>query len=43
MAGKDKEGAYRPEFIDRILLAANEKSIHRFSDAKSFLEHLRSA
>lgn len=40
IAGKDKEGDYRPEFVQRILRASREKPKHTFSDAKEFLEKL---
>lgn len=40
IAGKDKEGNYRPEFIRRILRAANEKPAHLFHSAKGFSEHV---
>ena len=39
--GKDKEGEYRPEFVEEILRAVQEKSPHTFKDSKSFLKHLR--
>lgn len=41
MAGKDKEGEYRPEFVKKIFAALKEKPTHKFTDAKSFLRGLR--
>lgn len=40
VAGRDREGAYRPEFVERILAAMNDRPIYRFSSAKTFLDHL---
>lgn len=40
VAGKDREGTYRPEFVERILSAMNDQPKHRFRDAKAFLKHL---
>ncbi|MCK4781517.1 hypothetical protein KAS79_01145 [Candidatus Parcubacteria bacterium] len=37
IAGKDKEGEYKPEFVKKILKASQEKPEHRFKDKKSFL------
>lgn len=41
LAGKDPEGAYRPEFVREILRAAKEKPRYQFWDARSFLRQLR--
>ena len=41
LAGRDPEGAYRPEFVREIVRAAREKPRFRFKNAKSFLTHLR--
>ena len=41
IAGKDKEGSYRPEFVARLLSRTSEQPKYRFQNAKSFLEHLR--
>lgn len=43
VAGTDKEGAYRPEFVKSILSSVNENPTHTFRDAKSFLAHLDAA
>lgn len=40
IAGKDKEGVYRPEFAQRILKALREKPKHTFRDANEFLKKL---
>ncbi len=40
VAGKDREGAYRPEFVSRTLDALNDKPTHQLRDAKSFIKHL---
>jgi hypothetical protein len=39
-AGKDHEGDYRPEFVERILIAAKERPIYTFSGKDSFLKLL---
>ena len=41
IAGKDKEGNYRPEFVRRILRAAKEKEMFTFKDRVSFLSYLQ--
>lgn len=40
VAGRDREGAYRPEFVKRILAALNDEPRHTFRNAKSFLKDL---
>ena len=40
IAGKDKEGSYRPEFVRRILRAVAEESSRVFTDVRSFLREL---
>jgi hypothetical protein len=40
IAGKDKEGNYRPEFVKKILRAAQEKGKFIFKDKESFLSRL---
>lgn len=40
LAGKDPEGAYRPEFVREILRAAKETPRYQFRDARSFLRQL---
>ena len=40
IAGKDKEGEYKPEFVDRVFRALKEKSDLKFTDSKSFLHQL---
>lgn len=39
--GKDEEGGYRPEFVEKILRAVREKATHSFKNEKSFLGHLK--
>jgi hypothetical protein len=39
--GRDKEGEYRSEFVERILRAVREKASHSFKDEKSLLKHLK--
>ena len=41
VAGKDREGAYRPELIRDMRKAAEEKPTLEFRDARSFLENLQ--
>ncbi len=40
IAGKDKEGAYKKEFVERILRVSEEVPAFQFKDARSFLNHL---
>lgn len=40
VAGKDPEGAYRPEFVKRILGAMNDRPTYHFRGAKTFLDDL---
>jgi len=37
IAGKDKEGNYKPEFVDRIFSALRDKPEFKFRNSKSFL------
>ena len=39
---KDKEGEYKPEFVEETLKAASENAPHVFSNKKLFLKKLRS-
>lgn len=41
LAGRDPEGNYRPEFVERILKAADEPVIHKFTGTASFLKLLK--
>lgn len=41
IAGKDKEGNYRPEFVKKILRVAQEKEKFTFKNGRSFLSHLQ--
>lgn len=41
LSGKDREGNYRPEFIKKILEAAQEKENSLFGGGTSFLSRLR--
>ena len=38
---KDTEGEYRPEFVEKILRASNEKTSYRFKGRATFLTELR--
>jgi len=40
MAGKDSEGQYRPEFVQRILKASRDEIVGEFKDAESFLSSI---
>lgn len=40
LAGKDREGKYRPEFVRRTLQALKEKATKRFLNPKAFLSDL---
>lgn len=40
VAGKDAEGAYRPEFVKRVLVAMNDRPKYHFHGVKAFLEQL---
>ena len=40
IAGKDKEGEYKPEFVERIFRALKEKPEFEFTDSKTFLAQL---
>lgn len=39
--GRDREGEYKPEFVRRILKAAQDPPTHEFKDADSFLKDIR--
>lgn len=39
--GKDREGAYHPDFVSKILAASEEKPLHEFKSADSFLADIR--
>ena len=41
IAGKDREGNYRPEFVRKILGAAKEKGRFLFRNKESFLSRLQ--
>lgn len=41
VVGKDKEGQYRPEFVEKILRATEHEPAHIFTDPHSFLAKLR--
>ena len=40
LAGKDKEGDYKPSFVKKTLKASVEKPTHTFKSEKSFLEQI---
>lgn len=42
VAGRDPEGRYRPEFIEKILGAVGEKPTHQFISPSDFLKRIRS-
>lgn len=41
IVGKDEEGQYRPEFVEKILRAIKHNPAHIFTDPRSFLAKLR--
>ena len=41
--GKDKEGSYRPDFVDEMLTAVHEKPEFEFKNGDSFLARLKRA
>lgn len=41
VAGKDKEGNYRPEFVRKIMKAAKGKKEFIFQNRKSFLSRVQ--
>ncbi len=41
IAGKDSEGEYRAEFVQRILRSASQGATKTFKDSQSFLRELR--
>ena len=41
LSAKDTEGEYRPEFVEKILRASNEKSVYRFQGKSAFLTERR--
>ena len=40
LLGKDKEGEYRPEFVEKILKTSKENSVGVFKDKKTFLKEI---
>ncbi|MCD6193307.1 MAG: hypothetical protein J7L26_07535 [Candidatus Aminicenantes bacterium] len=40
LLGKDKEGEYRPEFVEKVLKTSKEKSVGIFKDKKTFLKEI---
>lgn len=40
-AGKDREGGYRPEFVERILRASEERPVHTLEGRDTFLSQLK--
>ncbi len=42
LAGTDEEGEYRPEFVERLLKAAECKSTHVFKGSADLLKQIRS-
>lgn len=43
VAGEDREGLYRPEFVRELQRAARQKPTRAFRNARSFLDELRRA
>lgn len=41
LAGKDREGNYRPEFVKRVLEALSDRSRYSFTNATGFLACIR--
>jgi len=41
IAGNDKEGEYRPNFVKKILKATKDETKYSFRDTVEFLNHLR--
>jgi len=41
--GKDKEGAYRPEFVREVFEGLNRRPNKTFSDAETFLKEVSDA
>ncbi|MBI4175477.1 hypothetical protein HY523_02565 [Candidatus Berkelbacteria bacterium] len=41
LAGKDTEGEYRPEFVDRVLQQTTDAPTEEFTTAEDFLQRLR--
>ena len=41
VAGEDREGSYRPEFVRELRRAARQKPNRAFRSARSFLDELR--
>lgn len=39
--GKDREGDYRPEFVEKILKTSKKRGNFSFKNANAFLEKLR--
>ena len=42
IAGKDREGNYRPEFVEKILKKLREEPKYTFKNKKSFLAQINS-
>ncbi len=38
--GKDKEGKYNPEFVEKVLQFSQEEPKHAFKDSSSFLKQI---
>lgn len=41
LAGKDEEGHYRPEFVERVLLASQEEVSGGFVGSRPFIDQLQ--
>ena len=40
LTGKDKEGQYRPEFVERVFQALKQKPVLNYNNPKDFLKQL---
>lgn len=38
VAGKDKEGNYRPEFVKKVLSAVRDKTDYKFENPEKFIK-----
>jgi|CXWL01.1.fsa_nt_gi hypothetical protein len=41
LVGRDAEGEYRPEFVEKILRSPVQKTLKKFTTATAFLKELR--
>lgn len=43
IVGRDSEGVYRPEYVHRVLAAADKKPLKEFVSEKQFLDEVKRA